>query len=275
MPEPRLPIITLTTDFGGADHYVGALKAAILSVSTQIAIVDISHEIPAHDVLEAGWVLLNAFSAFPSRTVHVAVADPGVGTSRRPIVAVAQDHLFVGPDNGIFSFIWEVEPPWQVYHITATHYMRSPVSDTFHARDIFGPVAAHLARGADASNVGDPIEDYMRLDLPRPRVMQEGVVKAFVAHVDRFGNVVLNVTQSSMEALLEKTQAAGFVAASGSTRITQRLRAYGEAPAGTPFLLYNSSGFLEIAANQSRASELLKVRRGDVIDVILVQQAAQ
>jgi hypothetical protein len=275
MPEARLPIITLTTDFGGADHYVGALKGAILSVSTQIAIVDISHEIPAHDVIEAGWVLLNAFGAFPSRTVHVAVADPGVGTSRRPIVAVVRDHLFVGPDNGIFSSIWEVAPPSHVYHITASHYMRSPVSDTFHARDIFGPVAAHLARGIEASNMGDPIEDFVRLELSRPRVMPDGVVKAVVGHIDRFGNIVLNVTRSSLEALLEKTQASGFVAASGNIRITQRFRTYVEAPPGTPFLLFNSSDFLEIAANQARASDLLKVRRGDMIDVILVQQGAQ
>lgn len=275
MPEPRLPIITLTTDFGAADHYVGAVKAAILSVSTQIAIVDISHEIPAHDVLAAGWVLRNAFGAFPPRTVHVAVCDPGVGSSRRPIVAVTGSHLFVGPDNGIFSFVFEVEPPLRVHQITASHYMSASISETFHARDIFGPVAANLARGADASNVGDPIEDYARIELPRPKVTQDGLVKAVAAHVDRFGNIVLNVTRSSMEALLHKTGATGFAAAAGGTRVTHHFRTYGEAPAATPFLLYNSSDLLEIAANQARASDLLKVRRGDIVDLILVQQSAQ
>ncbi|HEY3175398.1 MAG TPA: SAM-dependent chlorinase/fluorinase [Candidatus Polarisedimenticolia bacterium] len=276
MPEARLPIITLTTDFGGADHYVGAVKASILSISTQVAIVDISHEIPPHDVLEAGWVLRNAFGAFPSRTVHVAVCDPGVGTARRPIVAVTENnHLFVGPDNGIFSFVFEVEPALSVHQITATHYLHPSVSDTFHARDIFGPAAAHLARGAEASNMGEPIEDYMRIELPRPKVMQEGLVKAVAVHVDRFGNIVLNVTRTSLLALLEKTGATGFAAAAGGTRVTSLYRTYGEAPPATPFLLYNSSDLLEIAANKARASDLLKVRRGDIIDLILVQQAAQ
>ena len=275
MPETRLPIITLTTDFGTADHYVGAVKASILSVSTQIAIVDITHDVPPHDAIEAGWVLRNAYTAFPPRTVHVAVADPGVGTSRRPIVAVTDRHIFVGPDNGIFSSVFEIDPPQKVYHATAAHYMRSPVSETFHARDIFGPLAAHIARGADPSNVGEPIEDYARLDLPRPKVTQDGQVKALVAHVDRFGNVVLNVTRTSMEALLEKTGASGFTAAAGAARVTHRFRTYGEAPPLTPFLLYNSSDLLEIAANQTRAADLLKVRRGDMVELILAQHASQ
>ena len=275
MPETRLPIITLTTDFGAADHYVGAVKAAILSVSTSISIVDITHEIPQHDITEAGWILRNAFSMFPSRTVHVAVADPGVGTARRPIVVSAQNHIFVGPDNGIFSFLYDSDPPARVHAITATHYMRSQVSDTFHARDIFGPMAAHLARGADAENVGELIEDFVRLDLPRPIVTPEGLVRATVAHVDRFGNVILNVTQAAISALMARTGASAIVAMVNGVRVTHLCKTYGEGSGSAPFVLFNSSDFLEIACNQARAVDLLKVRRGDPVDLTMVQQASQ
>ncbi|HET9481579.1 MAG TPA: SAM-dependent chlorinase/fluorinase [Candidatus Polarisedimenticolia bacterium] len=275
MPEARLPIITLTTDFGNADHFVGAVKGAILSVSTQLEIVDITHEIPAHDIAAAGWALRNAYNAFPRFTVHLAVTDPGVGSARRPIVAVTEGYAFVGPDNGIFSHVFEVEPPVRVVQITAAHYIRPTISPTFHARDIFGPVAAHLARGAEASNLGEIVEDYVRLELPRPKVTPEGAIRATVAHVDRFGNVVLNVTRTSMESFLERTKAAGFAAVVGSTRITRICTSYAEAPQGVPVLLYNSSNFLEIAANQGRASDLLGVRAGASVDLTLVQQASR
>src|SRR5678815_1388608 len=216
MPETRVPIITLTTDFGNSDHYVAAVKAAMLTVSTQIAIVDITHEIPAHDVLEAGWVLRNTYAAFPKWTVHLAVVDPGVGTSRRPIIAVTETSYFIGPDNGIFSYVFEVEPPVKVIELTAAHYFRAGVSPTFHARDIFGPVAAHLARGIDSSNFGDAVENIVRLDLPRPKVTPEGAIRATVAHVDRFGNVILNVTRSSMESMAQRMKASGFTAVVGT-----------------------------------------------------------
>ena len=275
MAETRLPIITLTTDFGAADHYVGAVKAAILSVSTSIAIVDITHEVSQHDIMEAGWILSNAFAVFPPRTIHVAVADPGVGTARRPIVVSARNHIFVGPDNGIFSFLYDSDPPAKVHAITATHYMRPQVSDTFHARDIFGPVAAHLARGADAANVGELIEDFVQLDLPRPTVTPEALVRAAVAHVDRFGNVILNVTRAAVEALMTRTGASAVVVMLNGVRVTHLCRTYGEGPEQTPFLLFNSSDLLEIACNQARAVDLLRVRRGDPVDLTLVQQASQ
>lgn len=275
MPEIRLPVITLTTDFGSTDHYVGAVKAAILSVSTTVVIVDITHEIPRHDIIEAGWVLRNAFTTFPNRTVHVAVADPGVGTQRRPIVVSAQNHIFVGPDNGIFSFLYDTDQPARVHTITATHYMREKVSDTFHARDIFGPVAAHLARGADPANFGEPIEDFVRLEMPRPTVTPEGLVRAAVAHIDRFGNVILNVTRASAEALMARTGAAGMAATVNGVHVTHLCKTYGDGPEKTPFALFNSSDFFEIACNQGRAVDLLKVKRGDQVDLRLVQQASQ
>jgi len=267
MPGTRLPIITLTTDFGNADHYVGAVKAAILTVSTQVVIVDVTHEIPAHDVAAAGWALRNAFGAFPRRTVHVAVCDPGVGTTRRPILAATENHYFIGPDNGIFSFVLEAEPATRVYEITASHYLAAVVSPTFHARDVFGPAAAHLAGGIAAENFGAAIEDYVRLETPKARVTKDGVVKATVAHVDRFGNVILNISRQALEAVRERLKATAFTAAAGPAKISHVFATYGDAPPGIPFLLYNSSEFLEIAANQARACDLVGLRAGDVIDI--------
>ncbi len=265
MPEPRPPIITLTTDYGTSDHYVGAMKGAILSISPHVAIVDITHEVPAHDVREAGWALRNAFPTFPRGTIHIAVADPGVGTARRPIVAATEGYYFVGPDNGVFSFAFEVEAPTQVITITAPHYLRSTVSATFHGRDVFAPVAAHLARGIDISNFGEPVTDYVSLDLPKPKVAPDGSVRAAVAHVDRFGNVVLNVPRSALEELKERLGASGFAAVAGAAQVTASFGTYGQAPAGSPFLLYNSSDMVEIAANQARAGDLLKLRAGDPV----------
>ncbi len=267
MPEPRTPIITLTTDFGTADHYVGALKAAILSVTTGVVIVDITHDVPPHDVMEAGWILRNVFATFPPRTVHVAVVDPGVGTSRRPILAVTESGTFIGPDNGIFSFVFEVEKPASIVEISATHYLRSGVSSTFHGRDIFAPAAAHRAMGIPPGNFGETVEDPVLIDLPRAKVGQDGTVRATVIHVDRFGNVILNVTREVMEAYMERVKATGFTARSGEATIERMAATYGEAPAGEAFLLYNSSGYLEIAANRSRASDLVKLRAGDKVEL--------
>jgi hypothetical protein len=269
MTEARMSIITLTTDFGSADHYVGAVKGAILSVAPQAVIVDITHDVPAHDVREAAWVLRNAIASFPKQTVHVAVVDPGVGSARRPILASTENHHFIGPDNGIFSWVFESEPPRRVVEISAPHYMRSSVSSTFHARDIFGPAAAHLARGTDPGNFGETIEDYAKLDLPRARLTPEGEVRASVAHVDRFGNVVLNLTRTAMEQLMARAGATGMSVAVGAVRVEAIFATYAEAPAGAPFLLYNSSDFLEIAANQGRAADILKVRPGDAVAVTL------
>ncbi|HKY33224.1 MAG TPA: SAM-dependent chlorinase/fluorinase [Candidatus Polarisedimenticolia bacterium] len=268
MTTERGPIVTLTTDFGGSDHYVAAVKAAILAVAPEATLVDVSHEIPAHDVRAGAWVLRNAAPSFPRRTIHLAVVDPGVGTPRRPIAAVTQNHIVVGPDNGLFSYLFDLEPPLLIAHIAAAHYTRPDPSPVFHARDIFGPAAGHLARGADPANMGPPVDKPVTLELPRARVGQDGTVKAGVAHVDRFGNVVLYVTRAAVVGLLERLRATHLEASTGGVRVTGWVKAYGEAPQGRPVLLLNSSGFVEIGMNQGRASDLLKLKPGDYVDLL-------
>jgi len=154
--SPSLPVITLLTDFGTADYFVGAVKGAILSVNPQAVIADITHEIPPQDVEAAAFTLLAAYPTFPPQTIHVAVVDPGVGSERRPIVVKAGTQFFVGPDNGIFTYIYDREPSHRVVHVTSDRYFRSSVSATFHGRDVFAPVAAHLARGVALGSSGPP-----------------------------------------------------------------------------------------------------------------------
>jgi len=271
MPEARIPIITLTTDFGIADHYAASLRGAILSATPGVQIVDITHEIPPHDIVSAAHTIRNASAAFPPRTVHLVVVDPGVGTARRPVIVSADNQYFVGPDNGVFTLIYESENFSGVVHVTATHYFRTQEpSPTFHGRDVFAPVAAQLARGVGMENFGDPIEDAVRIDLPKPKVTQEGHVHATVIHVDRFGNCVTNLSRAALDALMQrlgKSQLRGGVAGSA---VTELRTTYAEGPGGVPFFLFNSSNYLEIASHEARAADMLGLKTGDALDIHLV-----
>ena len=174
------PIITLTTDFGTNDHFVGAMKGVIVDIVPDVQIVDISHAVQAFDVLDGALAISQSYSYFPSGTIHMVVVDPGVGTTRRPILASSDGYHFVAPDNGVLSMVYAKEPRIRVRHITSDHYFRTPVSNTFHARDIFAPVAAYLAKQVDSHKFGDEIEDYVRFAAPRPKATGEGRLRAVV-----------------------------------------------------------------------------------------------
>jgi S-adenosylmethionine hydrolase len=269
VPETRVPIITLTTDFGISDHYVSQIKGVILSQISQVNLVDVSHDIPAHDIVSAAFTIRATCHVFPPRTVHLVVVDPGVGTERRPIAVASSNHYFVGPDNGVFTLVYESDPNCRVYHITADHYFRENPSPTFHGRDIFAPVAGQLARGIGVENFGDPIEDPVKIDLPRPKVTGEGRVSATIIQVDRFGNLVTNVTQSALNALLQKTGKSRVKGSGNLAAVTETRKTYGEGAAGTPFFLFNSNNHLEIASRDARASEILQIEAGDRVEVDL------
>ena len=193
MADQHRPLITLLTDFGTSDYYVGAMKGAILSVNPVVRIIDLTHQIPAHDIYEGAFTLRCSYDAFPIKTIHVAVVDPGVGSTRRPILVMTDKYNFIGPDNGVFSYIYQTENINQVIHLTSTHYYRQPVSNTFHGRDILA-LRAWLAKGIEPSKMGDPITDYTKFSLPQPR-LGANQVQGHVVHVDRFGNCVTNLTQ--------------------------------------------------------------------------------
>src|SRR5438067_1397055 len=188
----RKSLITLITDFGEQDYFVGAMKGVILSINPEAKIVDISHLTPPQDVEAAAFNLLNCYKDFPAGTIHVAVVDPGVGSDRRAIAIECAGQFFVGPDNGLFSWICEREKDWTAFHLTNRRFFRKPVSNTFHGRDIFAPVAAHLSNGTAPSEFGEPLPDIVKLDSLAPKTINENTIEGQIIHVDRFGNCVTN-----------------------------------------------------------------------------------
>jgi S-adenosylmethionine hydrolase len=262
-PSARLPVITLLTDFGTADYFVGALKGVILSTNERASLVDITHEIPAHDVESAAFTLLASYRSFPSQTIHVAVVDPGVGSARRPIFVKAGEHFFVGPDNGIFSYIYESEPQYQTFQITNESYFRHPVSTTFHGRDVFAPVAAALSLGANPAEFGPEIKNEVRLASLRPVEHKNGKLEGRIIHIDRFGNCITNFTREHLAAGWESRVS---LQVSGKTIRSFRSSFSDETSgSGKLFAIWGSAGFLEIAATSRSAAKLLLAKRGQAV----------
>jgi S-adenosylmethionine hydrolase len=264
----RLPVsasgqITLLSDFGTSDYYVGAVRGVIVSINPTAHIIDISHQISPHHVEEAAFTLLACYRSFQNGTIHFAVVDPGVGSSRRPIVAKAGDYYFVGPDNGIFSYIFDREPNRRIIHITAEKYFRHPVSKTFHGRDVFAPVAAELSRGVSLESFGQEIRDEARLTPLSPEVTKKGKLKGRIIHIDRFGNCVTNLDRQSFNGLEEQR-----VVLVVNGRKTQSVQSsYSEGHGHKLFAIWGSAGFLEISARNRSAAKVLKAKRGDSVAV--------
>jgi hypothetical protein len=270
---PHRPIITLTTDFGTNDHFVGAMKGVILEIVPDAAIVDISHAVQAFDVLDGALTISQAYSYFPNGTVHVAVVDPGVGTSRRPIVASSDGYYFVAPDNGVLSMVYAKEERVHVRHITSEHYFRTPVSHTFQARDVFAPVAAYLAKQVDVQKFGEEIEDYVRFAAPRPKMADGNRLRGVVLKVDRFGNLITNITPADAPALFSAPPAA-FKLVVGSKEVTEIRTAYAEGGPGEVFAILGSMGYIEIVANRAAAAQLTGAGKGAEVNVFFGEGAA-
>ncbi|MGO9088719.1 MAG: S-adenosyl-l-methionine hydroxide adenosyltransferase family protein [Candidatus Sulfotelmatobacter sp.] len=270
---PHRPIITLTTDFGINDHFVGAMKGVILDIVPEAAIVDISHAVQAFDVLDGALAISQAYAYFPNGTIHVVVVDPGVGTERRPILASSDGYHFVAPDNGVLSMVYAREERVHVRHITAEHYFRQPVSSTFHARDVFAPVAAYLAKMVDSHKFGDEIEDYVRFAAPKPKAVSENRLRGVVLKVDRFGNLITNVTPDDAPALFAG-QPGTFKIVVGKSEITTIRGAYAEGAAGEVFGVLGSMGYLEIAANRAPATQITGASKGSEVTILLGEAAA-
>ncbi len=262
--------ITLLTDFGTADYFVGAMKGAVLSVNSSARIIDITHEITAHDIEAAAFTLLEVYETFPAGTIHVAVVDPGVGSSRRPILVASENYFFVGPDNGLFSHVYEREASYSVFHLTEEKYFRHPVSATFHGRDVFAPVAGALSKGLVPDAFGHLIEDYERLAPLAPKSLKEGIVGARIIHIDRFGNCITNLTRRE---LTDEMIAGGACLKIKGHEINDFRQFFADENA-TPdelFAVWGSTGFLEIAAFRSSAARLLSVERGQSVGLRIAE----
>lgn len=260
------PCITFLSDFGTREAYVASVKGTILRICPEASIIDVTHEVRSHDLLEAAFTLSCAFSWFPPRTIHLAVVDPGVGSERRAIVAAGEQHVFVAPDNGLLSLVFEQAKVSRVHAIDAEHHYQHPVAPTFHARDIFGPVAAQLARGIEIEKFGPRVDDYVRLNLPPVRRLAERRAEGLVLHVDKFGNVITSITPADLETVFgADTAPARFIL---NEKTIDRVRAYyAEGPEEGPFALLGSSGRYELAALKKPAAAQLDARRGQKVVV--------
>jgi hypothetical protein len=265
--------ITLTTDFGLSDGYVAAMKGVISSINPEATIVDICHTIQPQNIREAAFVFSTAYSFFPLYTIHLVVVDPGVGTNRRAIILKTPRAYFVGPDNGVFSYVIDafsaqpvpdtrlVKPgaEMQVYAITKSGYWRRPVSNTFHGRDIFAPVAARLSLGLMASDLGDRIDTVTAFQIPHPE-QEENLIQGNILHIDNFGNIITDLRESTLSTLGQSV-----TITVGDYQIEGLVQAYADKEG--PMALFGSSGYLEISLPDANAGAFLKAKVGDKVIV--------
>jgi S-adenosylmethionine hydrolase len=269
----RKPIITLTTDFGLNDHFVGTMKGVILSIEPEAQIIDISHAVQPFDVLDGALTISQAYSYFPTSAVHMVIVDPGVGSARRPLIVSSERHHFVAPDNGVLSLIYQREERLHARHVTADHYNLQPVSQTFHARDIFAPVAAYLAKGVDPEKFGDEITDFVRFNAPRPKPVNENTLRGVILKADRFGNLITNIRPEDAPMLFAES-ATAFKIVVGKREVTDIKAAYADGAPGEVFGILGSMGYLEIAANRTSAAQLLGIGKGADVNVVLGEASA-
>jgi S-adenosylmethionine hydrolase len=256
----RKKIITLLTDFGTKDGYIGAVKGVIKRINSQAEIVDVTHDIDSYDVLGAAFALSSFYRYFPKGTIHLAVVDPGVGSLRQPILIKTKDFFFVGPDNGIFSFIYQRGNIVDIIIISNKKYFLAEPSSTFHARDIFAPVAAYLSLGIKTDELGSPAKECVKFIIPQPESKGRSL-KGEIIHIDRFGNLITNIPAD----LLENKKNAEIIV--GKRRVKGISRSYFEIKEKELGALIGSSGFLELAVNQGSAQAFLKAKIGDRIRI--------
>jgi S-adenosyl-L-methionine hydrolase (adenosine-forming) len=259
------PVITLTTDFGYQDPFAGVMKGVICGINPRAVTLDLTHGITPHNIAEAAFVIGTNYRYFPRGSIHVAVVDPGVGSTRRPLIAAADHHFFIGPDNGIFSYVFGMKgDTLRVFHVTAEHYFLSSHSPTFQGRDVFASVAAWFSKGLDIAKFGEPVTDYRMIPLPFPKVSPDGVVQGEVIVIDRFGNAITNIAEADVARAREagpRMPLAVTVREKGASFS----RYYDEAEEGKLCALINSSGYLEFFVVRGSAASRYGISPGDKV----------
>jgi S-adenosyl-L-methionine hydrolase (adenosine-forming) len=255
-------IITFTTDFGLSDHFVGVMKGVILGIAPAARVVDISHGVPPYDILDGAFTIAQAYRYFPKKTIHVVVVDPGVGSARRPLLAEIAGQYFIAPDNGVLSMIFARERP-KVRHITSERYFLHPVSRTFHGRDVFSPVAAHLASGVLPAKFGRRIEDYLCASFDKPTHLGKHTWTGTILKADHFGNLATNFHIDQFPAL--RTHA--FAVKIGLQAITRLALTFSECAPGELSVIVGSAGYLEVAASQASAAQALGCGAGASVEL--------
>lgn len=264
------PIITLTSDFGLKDPFAGVMKGVILGINPDARIIDVTHNIQRHNIFEASQVVALSHKYFPPASFHVVVVDPGVGGERKPLLVVTENHYFIGPDNGVFSSVYENTDPHflKVIHLTASHYFLPVIGATFHGRDIFAPVAAWMSKGINSSKFGEPIDDYVKISIPKP-VFSNNVLTGEIVSIDNFGNAISNITGDKLAELAPVDNRDNF-------RFTFRndqlpfVRFYAANETGGLAAIVNSFGHVELFVYQESAAEKYNIKIGDPLSVNVV-----
>jgi len=257
------PVIALLSDFGSHDHYAGTMKGVILSICPDATLVDITHDVPPHDVLDGALQLVAAARYFPTGTIFLAVVDPGVGGARRGIAAEAGDYRFVAPDNGVLTAVLREWPAKKVVELTERRYARPTISRTFEGRDRFAPAAGWLAKGIQLSALGRPAQDVQRIDLPAPHVT-DTTIAGIVVRIDRFGNLVTNIDRRAFETMARSNP---VEIQAGGRAVGRLVATYADIHPGEVCALFGSTDHLELAANAGSAAERLTLGRGATVDV--------
>jgi len=256
--------ITLTTDFGLADGFVGTMKGVIYTINPGAVIIDISHEIGSQDLSATAFLFAASYKYFPRGTVHVVVVDPGVGSQRRAVAVETEKYYFVAPDNGVLTLALKQEKTSKFIELTNPEYFLDEVSDTFHGRDIFAPAAAHLSLGVEIEKLGDGAGGLREIRFSEPEVSQSGI-KGHVIYTDKFGNLITDIKQELFDSVISDGQFSIKIAGIQLGKIS---RSYAEVSAGEPLAIFDSFGNLEIAVNRGSAEETLRVRKGDAIEIV-------
>ena len=259
---PR-PVVALLTDFGYRDHYAGTMKAVVLGICSDVTLVDISHDIPPHDVLTAALELAASYKYFPPGTIFLVVVDPGVGSMRRGVAAETAEYRFVAPDNGVLTAVFQDSPPKRIVELTERRYARPTVSRTFEGRDRFAPAAAWMAKGVDLSALGRSAGDYHRLTIPVPEVSSHSVTGE-VLRVDRFGNLVTNIDRKLFDKFAQSGSIEMFA---GGHAVSRLVATYAEAEPEETCALFGSTDHIEIAVNAGSASERLGLSKGASVTI--------
>ena len=262
------PVIALLTDFGSRDHYAGTMKGVALGICPDATLIDITHDLPPHDIAAGALELAACYRYFPPGTVFLVVVDPGVGSARRGIAAEAGEYKFVAPDNGVLTIVFDEAAPKRVVELSERRYARPTVSRTFEGRDRFAPAAAWLAKGVELTALGRPAGSVQRLDLPRPQVSGDRIIGE-VLRVDRFGNLITNIDRKTFDRFVPANASGTLEIRVGPHVVGKVVSTYADAKPGELCALFGSSDHLEIAANGSSASAVLALGRGAPVHIAL------
>jgi S-adenosyl-L-methionine hydrolase (adenosine-forming) len=265
LPTQRL--ITFTTDFGVNDHFVGTMKGVIYQINPAAQIVDICNGVNSFDILDGALTIAQAYKYYPADTLHMVIVDPGVGSARRPLLVTTAKHIFLAPDNGVLSLVYEREERLSVRHITAEHYFLQPVSNTFHGRDVFAAVAGWMSKGVEVAKFGDEITDFVRFGAPKPKPVNEKLLKGIVLKADRFGNLITNFTAHDVPQLFTENPPP-FKIVIGKHEISKIKNNYAQGVPGELFGIMGSMGYLEISANRAAATRVIGVDKGTEVGIL-------